>query len=255
MDIEVFVHPTCSTCHALLQRLHRWGLIDKVRIIDTSKDPYVAIEKGVRSVPSIFINGELAFAGVMDFEEVRSALLGNAPMRSSSPSENELVQAFMRGVLDSVATALWLYVNEDCGAFLRDGGATLKAMMGIGDEELGKFEAIVQGMNCAQLVSSNEESFLRVISTNFAREIYWVLGKVSWATVKSLYSREAVAHWMIVRSALGRVGLRPHRLSEPGFASKVDRVYEYLERRFDELMDKVSKEQDEIAKDWSILAR
>lgn len=254
MDIEVFVHPTCSTCHALLQRLHRWGLLEKVRIIDTSKDPYVAIEKGVRSVPSIFINGELIFAGVMDFEEVKSALLGNALVHSSPLSENELVQAFMRGVLDSVATALWLYVNEDCSAFLRD-RATLKAMMGIGDEELGKFESIINGMNCAQLVSSNEESFLRVISTNFAREIYWVLGRVSWATVRDLYSKEAVAHWMIVRSALGRVGLRPHRLSEPSFASKVDRVYGYLGQRFDELMDRVSKEQDEIAKDWPVLAR
>ena len=254
MDIEIFVHPTCSTCHALLRRLHRWGLLDRVRIIDTSKDPYITIERGVRSVPSIFINGELAFAGVMDFEEVRNALLGNALTRSSSPSENELVQAFMRGVLDSVATALWLYVNEDCGAFLRD-KATLKAMMGIGDKEFDEFEAIIRSMNCAQLISSNEESFLRVISTNFAREIYWVLGRMSWATIKDLYSREAVAHWMIVRSALGRVGLRPHRLSEPGFASKVDRVYGYLEQRFDELMDKVSKEQDEIAKDWPILAR
>ncbi|KUO92441.1 MAG: thioredoxin family protein [Thermocladium sp.] len=248
MDIEVFVHPTCSTCHALLQRLHRWGLMDKVRIIDTSRDPYMAIERGVRSVPSIFINGELMFAGIIDFNELHAILTGsNKP--SQSVEEDELIQAFLRGVLDSVATALWLYVNEDCSALLRD-EKTLKAMMGIGDEELRRFIKSAAKMDCSALVSRNEESFLRVIATNFTREVYWVLGAMKWENVGRLYTRESLAHWMIVRSALGRVGLRPHRLSEPVFSSKVAKVQDYLGRNFDELMSKVIKEQEEIAKDW-----
>lgn len=249
MDIEIFVHPTCSTCHTLLQRLHRWGLTDKVRIIDTSKDPYTAIERGVRSVPSIFINGELMFAGVIDFNELHAILMGSNKS-SQSMGEDELVQAFLRGVLDSVATALWLYVNEDCSAFLRD-EKTLKAMMGTGDEELRHFiKLATNNIDCSALVSQNEESFLRVIATNFAREIYWVLGAMKWENVRKLYTRESLAHWMIVRSTLGRVGLRPHRLSEPEFSSKVAKVLDYLSENFDELMSKVIKEQEEIAKDW-----
>ncbi|WP_243675194.1 thioredoxin family protein [Vulcanisaeta distributa] len=122
-NIEVFIHPTCSTCHTLIRLLKQWGgYLDRVRVIDTSRDPYTAMERGgVRSVPSIFINGELVFAGIVDFKRLKALLDGEYLGNRFEGDLRELEERFFRGgILDSVATALWLYVNEDCDAFLRD---------------------------------------------------------------------------------------------------------------------------------------
>ena len=250
--MEVFVHPTCSTCHTLIRLLRQWGYLDRVRIIDTSRDPYTAMERGVRSVPSIFINGELVFAGVVDFRRLKAILDGEYSSNRFEGGLRELEERFFRGVLDSVATALWLYVNEDCDAFLRDREFTM-AIMNISvysnrDEaynELRKY--LGDGNTCREAIRSREENFLAVITKNFAREIYWLHGRfLSWGEVSKLYSKEVIAHWMIVRSALGRVGLRVYQISNERFREKVDRVYEYMSRTFEDYMRQVIEEQTNI---------
>ena len=254
-NIEIFVHPTCSTCHTLIRLLRQWGYLNRVRIIDTSKDPYTAMERGVRSVPSIFINGELVFAGVVDFKRLKVLLDGEFSSNRFEGGLEELEERFFRGVLDSVATALWLYVNEDCDAFLRDREFTM-AIMNITvysnrDEaynELRKY--LSDGNACRESIRRREDRFLAVITKNFAREIYWLHGRfLSWDEVSKLYSREVIAHWMIVRSALGRVGLRVYQISNDRFREKVERVYEYMSRTFDDYMRQVVEEQTNIFSD------
>ena len=254
-NIEIFVHPTCSTCHTLIRLLRQWGYLDRVRIIDTSKDPYTAMERGVRSVPSIFINGELVFAGVVDFKRLKVLLDGEYSSNRFEGGLEELEERFFRGVLDSVATALWLYVNEDCDAFLRDREFTM-AIMNITvysnrDEaynELRKY--LSDGNACKESIRRREDRFLAVITKNFAREIYWLHGRfLSWDEVSKLYSREVIAHWMIVRSALGRVGLRVYQISNERFREKVERVYEYMSHTFDDYMRQVIEEQTNIFSD------
>ncbi|GAB6943897.1 thioredoxin family protein [Vulcanisaeta sp. JCM 14467] len=254
-NIEIFVHPTCSTCHTLIRLLRQWGYLDRVRIIDTSKDPYTAMERGVRSVPSIFINGELVFAGVVDFKRLKVLLDGEYSSNRFEGDLDELEERFFRGVLDSVATALWLYVNEDCDAFLRDREFTM-AIMNITvysnrDEaynELRKY--LSDGNACREFIRRREDKFLAVITKNFAREIYWLHGKfLGWDEVSKLYSREVIAHWMIVRSALGRVGLRVYPISNERFREKVERVYEYMSHTFDDYMRQVIEEQTNIFSD------
>ena len=254
-NIEIFVHPTCSTCHTLIRLLRQWGYLDRVRIIDTSKDPYTAMERGVRSVPSIFINGELVFAGVVDFKRLKVLLDGEYSSNRFEGDLEELEERFFRGVLDSVATALWLYVNEDCDAFLRDREFTM-AIMNITvysnrDEaynELRKY--LSDGNACRESIRRREDRFLAVITKNFAREIYWLHGRfLGWDEVSKLYSKEVIAHWMIVRSALGRVGLRVYQISNERFREKVERVYEYMSRTFNDYMRQVIEEQTNIFSD------
>ena len=252
MEVEIFVHPTCTTCHTLIRLLRQWNLIDKVKIYDTSKDPYIALERGVRSVPSIFIDNELVFAGIVDFAKLRQLLMGLKAPEEAKLSDDELAARFIRGVLDSVATAAWLYVNEDCSAFTRD----LKFLKAITNLSIldGKYvDRLVSLLNnpytCRSLIEANEEGFLRAISVNFVREVYWLMGKVDWGEVSSKYSIESIAHWLMVRGSVSRVGLIPHRLSEEKFRAKVTKVYEYIKAHFSELMDKVSREQAELESD------
>ncbi|WP_069807303.1 thioredoxin family protein [Vulcanisaeta thermophila] len=260
VKIEVFIHPTCSTCHTLIKMLSRWGYLDRVSIIDTSKEPYIAMERGVRSVPSIFINGELVFAGIVDFKALKAMLDGLNIRAKVEVSIEELTEDFFKGVLDTISTALWLYINADCRAFLEDRDFVM-AIMNLKKyanyEELYKRLSDYLGneVNCGEGIRAREERFLRVIARNFAREVYWLHGKaLSWGEVSRLYPREVIAHWMIVRSTLGRVGLRIHRLSEGEFRAKVDRVYEYLNANFDSIISEVAREQEEIFSDKEFLS-
>ena len=255
LNVEVFVHPTCSTCHTLLKLLKQWGYLDRVKVIDTSVDPYIAVERGVRSVPSVFINGELIFAGIVDFKKLKTILDGEFSGNSLDVSIEEVEERFFRGVLDSVATALWLFVNEDCDAFLRDKDFVMAITnISVLSNRDGIYENLRRHLGdinrCREAIMRREDKFLSVITRNFAREIYWLHGKfLDWSEVSRLYPREVIAHWMIVRSALGRVGLRLHPIGEERFWSKVVKIYEYMSRTFDDYMKQVIEEQDSIGSD------
>lgn len=255
-NIEVFIHPTCSTCHTLIRLLKQWGgYLDRVRVIDTSRDPYTAMERGgVRSVPSIFINGELVFAGIVDFKRLKALLDGEYLGNRFEGDLRELEERFFRGgILDSVATALWLYVNEDCDAFLRDKefvmAITNLSVYSDREELYNELRKYLGNVNaCREAIRSREDRFLAVITKNFAREIYWLHNKLlGWGgEVSKLYSKEVIAHWMIIRSALGRVGLRAYPISNERFREKVERVYDYMSKTFDEYMRQVIDEQTSI---------
>ena len=250
MLIEIFIHPTCPTCNTLLRLLRQWGFIDKVRIIDVSRDPYPAFERGVRSVPSIFIDGKLVYAGIVDFERLRRILEEGLSRRAVRLGLDELLERFFRGVLDSVATALWLYLTEDCASFFNDPQFTA-AMMGIADstfkdEMLAELRGHLEA-RCGEYVGDLEEHFLRVISKNFARELYWLHGRrLTWGEVSRLYTLEVLAHWAMVRAALGRVGLRVFRLSDGRFRSKIEKLRSFLESNFDRVMVEVEEEQEAL---------
>ncbi|MFP3485458.1 MAG: glutaredoxin [Vulcanisaeta sp.] len=203
----------------------------------------------------MFINGELIFAGIVDFKKLKAILDGEFSSNSLNLSIEEIEERFFRGILDSVATALWLYVNEDCDAFLRDKDFVMAitniSTLSNRDEVFENLRKHLGDINrCREAIMRREDKFLSVITKNFAREIYWLHGKfLDWSEVSKLYPREVIAHWMIVRSALGRVGLRLHSISEERFWSKVMRVYEYMSRTFNDYMRQVIEEQDNISND------
>ncbi|ABW01110.1 thioredoxin family protein [Caldivirga maquilingensis] len=255
MEVEVFVHPTCSTCHSLIRLLKQWGFIDKVKIYDTSIDPHAALERGVRSVPSIFIDGDLVFAGVVDFKRLKSILDTGLHTERVMLSDEELIERFLRGVLDSVATALWLYINVNCRAFTND-VKFLKAITNLSTYSDGNLNRLVDILkndgNCRSIVENNKERFLRVIATNFTREVYWLNGKVNGTDVLGNYNLQSIAHWAMVRGSVSRVGLVPHSLNDDEFRGKIEELWSYIKAHFDELMSRVASEQEELRgdSDW-----
>lgn len=213
------------------------------------------MERGVRSVPSIFINGELVFAGIVDFKRLKAMLDGEYSSSVFEGDLRELEERFFRGVLDSVATALWLYVNEDCNALLKDREFTM-AITNISiysnrEELYDELRRYLSDVNtCREAIRSREERFFAVITKNFTREIYWLYNRfLSWNDISKLYNKEVIAHWMIVRSALGRVGLRVYPISNEKFKEKVEKVYNYMSQAFDEYMRQVIDEQAGIFND------
>ena len=255
MEVEIFVHPTCSTCHSLIRLLKQWGFINKVKIYDTSIDPHMALERGVRSVPSIFIDGDLVFAGVVDFKKLKEILNAGLLTEKTMLSDGELIERFLRGVLDSVATALWLYININCRAFTND-VRFLRAITNLSTYDDGNLSRLISILNddarCRGIVEDNKERFLKVIAINFVREVYWLNGRVNGATALSNYNLYSLAHWAMVRGSVSRVGLVPHSLNDSKFRSKIEELWSYINAHFDELMSKVASEQEELKgdSDW-----
>ncbi|WP_291766182.1 thioredoxin family protein [Caldivirga sp. UBA161] len=255
MEIEIFVHPTCSTCHSLIRLLKQWGFINKVKVYDTSIDPHTALERGVRSVPSIFIDGDLVFAGIVDFKKLREILNTGLLTEKVMLSDEELIERFLRGVLDSVATALWLYINVNCRAFTND-VKFLKAITNLSTYDDGNLSRLINILNdnarCRSIVEDHKERFLRVIAINFTREVYWLNGKVNGADILSNYNLQSVAHWAMVRGSVSRVGLVPHSLNDGGFRGKIEELWSYIRVHFDELMSRIASEQEELRgdSDW-----
>ncbi|MGC9136395.1 thioredoxin family protein [Caldivirga sp.] len=255
MEVEVFVHPTCSTCHSLIRLLKQWGFINKVKIYDTSIDPHMALERGVRSVPSVFIDGELVFAGIVDFKKLKDILNTGLLTERVALSDDELISRFLRGVLDSVATALWLYINVNCRAFTND-VKFLRAITNLSTYDDGNLNRLIEILKddekCRSIVENNKEKFLRVIATNFTREVYWLNGKVNDTDALGNYNLHSVAHWAMVRGSVSRVGLVPHSLSDCEFRGKIEELWSYIRVHFNELMDKVASEQEELRgdSDW-----
>ncbi len=116
MKIEVFTHRNCTECHILLDYLKEKGLIEKVEIIDTEKYPFLAFERGVISTPSVFVDGNLIFAGKVDFDKLDDILKGNKV--ESAILEDQLLEKLMEGIVDSFAATAWIYVNRDLSLFV-----------------------------------------------------------------------------------------------------------------------------------------
>ncbi|MBP1357473.1 MAG: thioredoxin family protein, partial [Sulfolobus sp.] len=116
MKVEIFTHKNCIECNFLIEYLEKNGLLSKVTIIDTEVYPFLAFERGVISTPSVFVDGKLIFAGVVDYDELSKILSGVSV--TISVKKDELADKLMFGIVNSFAATAWLYVNKDFDALM-----------------------------------------------------------------------------------------------------------------------------------------
>ncbi|QKQ99460.1 thioredoxin [Metallosphaera tengchongensis] len=251
MEVEIFTHRNCTECNLLMEYLDQRGLLGKVKIIDTERYPFLALERGVISTPSVFIDGKLVYAGKVDFQEFEDILHGNGVERHFN--KEELIGKLMEGIVDSFAATAWLFVNRDFDSFLAQKDFVI-AVTGLaltgGEEEGYQYLKNVLSKEGERILQEWEPRMFRNISSNFVREIYWLYGrKVPKEEVFSKYPLEVFAHWVMVRGgAVGRVGLRIHSLSEAEVMARIAKLYAFLEDNYDALWDKVEKEQKSLGK-------
>jgi predicted thioredoxin/glutaredoxin len=247
--IEIFTHKNCVECNILIDWLEQKGYLHKVKLIDTELYPFLAFERGVISTPSIFVDGKLVFAGVVDYDELEKLLEGEQVR--IDVSKDELAAKFMEGIVNSFAATAYLYVNYDFDAILSQKDfvyAVTGLALSSNAESLYNYLRNYVIKSKEQLFEGWKERMKRVIAANFVRELYWLYReKLPAEKVKGLYPIEVFYHWVQVRGgAVGRVGLRIHPISDQEVMDRVKEVYGYLFQNYDALWDKVIKEQREI---------
>ncbi|BFI76190.1 thioredoxin family protein [Sulfurisphaera ohwakuensis] len=253
MKVEIFTHKNCIECNFLIEFLENKGLLSKVTIIDTELYPFLAFERGVISTPSIFVDGKLIFAGVVDYDELLKILSGEKV--SVKINKEELIDKLMFGIINSFAATAWLYVNKDFDALMaqKDFVFAITGLALISESEAEEMYNYLRNVIVKEgdiYFEKWKDTMKRVISSNFIRELYWLYEKkLEKEYVMSKYPIEVFAHWLMVRGgAVGRVGLRIHPLSEKEIITRISEVYIYLFNNYDSLWDKVIKEQEEIRK-------
>jgi predicted thioredoxin/glutaredoxin len=250
MKIEIFTHRNCIECNILIEWLERKNLLSKVQIIDTELYPFLAAERGVLSTPSVFIDGKLIYAGVVDYEEFERILEENKIILKIIDKE-ELVNKLMNGIVNSFAVTAWIYINRDFDALLAQKDFVL-AITGLVFSDNAE-----EGLNYLRNIMLKEgekyleewkERMIRNIANNFIRELYWLYErKLELNEMKNKYPIEVFAHWLMVRGgAIGRVGLRIHKLSDINVMKRILEVYSYIIDNYDKIWDKIISEQNAI---------
>ena len=249
MRVEIFTHRNCIECNMLIEWLEERGYLHRVKLIDTELYPFLAFERGVISTPSVFVNGKLVFAGVVDYDELER-ILGGEEVKIRV-NKDELVNKFMEGIVNSFAATANLYVNKDFDAILTQKDFVM-AVTGLAlidnAEDLYNYLRNVVMKSSEELFEAWKERMKRVIAANFVRELYWLYReKVPFVKAMTLYPFEVFYHWVQIRGgAVGRVGLRIHPLNEIEVVERIKEAYEYLKANYEALWDKVLKEQKEI---------
>lgn len=205
------------------------------------------------STPSIFVDGKLVYAGVVDYDELLKILQDKKVI--VEVNKDELVNKLMFGVVNSFAATAWLYVNRDFDALMaqKDFVLAVTGLSLVDDKSADEYYTYLRNIIVKEgekYVDEWKEKMLRVIATNFIRELYLLYRKkLSDEEIMRKYPLEVFAHWLMIRGgAVGRVGLRIHPLSDNQVLEKISEVYVYTLSNAKQLWDKVIKEQEELAK-------
>jgi len=249
--VEIFIHRNCIDCNILLEWLEQKNLLGFVQVIDTELYPFLALERGVLSTPSIFIDGKLYFAGVVDYDELEKILTLDNVTSKRIIDKEKLVEKLMEGITNSFAVTAWIYINRDFDALFAQKDFVM-AVTGLVDsensEEMYNYLRTVMLRDGEKYLEEWKEVMIRRIASNFVRELYWLYNrKLDPEDVKKRYPLETFAHWLMVRGgAVGRVGLRIHSLSNIEVVSRIAEVYDYLFKNYDEIWSRVIQEQSKI---------
>lgn len=256
MGIIVYFHPTCPTSIKLLKKLWEERLHEKVLLIDVSESPYRAFEKGLLSVPGVEIDGKIVVQGVL-FNEVLEFIVKGEAITIPYRGPSELVKRFMRGVLESFAVTSWAYVNWRLTPILENESFTSSVIGVYGIDYENAIKGLVESVKSSEerLLEEYSKYMVRSAAYNYIRELYW-LGGVDSIKRGSIHrvGLEELGHWLMLRSSIGRVGLNIRPLSEE-LKRRIDKVREYLLENFEEIIEKILREQEENKKTYETLRK
>ncbi len=247
---EIYSHLTCPTSYRLFKRLLERNIILRVVVRDVGLDLFGGVSRGVVSVPSIFYRGVLIYSGYLDVEEAsRVVESGDLPMLEEFDYGEASVLA-MEGILDSYATALWLYLTDSIESPL-----SLKPFIeavsrhifyrGRSSESYEKLAREVR-----ELYNSEKSLYVErlrdIVAKNIVREVIW-LGRDPMRYREKI-DLEYLEHLLLARAALGRIGLFMGYNAE-AYRRRVEELYQHLRNTWDELVEKIEKETKKILGD------
>jgi len=248
--IKLVIHKTCPTSLKVMLFLKERGLLRDAEIIDAEEDPFKAIQLGVLSVPAIFVDEKIVAMGPVDFESLNDRLSGKKIYAENINAKYGLKQTFI-AILDSLGTASWVYFREDIKDIL-EYRVLVEPAIGIVDWEESKKESYLKEVYDYFL--SKKNMFMKTYSTyffknftkNFIREQYWLHGIWPDENVFNIYTLEVFTHWLILRSAIGRIGMKMDALKDPRKKELAEKAYNGVKERFNSILKEVKKEAEYV---------
>ncbi|MEM4970770.1 MAG: hypothetical protein QXE01_05910 [Sulfolobales archaeon] len=248
--VEIYSHLTCPTSYRLFKRLVERGVIDRVIMKDVGLDLFAGVVRGIVSVPSIFYNGVLIYSGYFDVDEASRVIeSGDLPVLEDFDYAEASVLA-MEGILDSYATALWLYLTDsiDSPLSLKPFIEAISRHVFYRNRSSESYERLTREIR--SLYDSEKSIYIErlreIVAKNIVREIIW-LGRDP-RSYRGKIDRDYLEHLLLARAALGRVGLfmgyniEIHR-------RRIEELYTHLQKMWDTLAEKVENEVKKILGD------
>ncbi|HWQ16304.1 MAG TPA: hypothetical protein VNL13_00535 [Sulfolobales archaeon] len=248
---KVYSHLTCPTSYRLFKKLRSSGALGSIVLIDTGLDPFGAISSNVVSVPAIFYNDTLIYSGYFDVDEaVNTISTGSLPSLEDFDYTEASVMA-MEGLLDSYATALWIFLTDriESPFGLRSFIEAVSRHVFYKHRSNESYERLRR--ETIDLYRSERNLYLErlreVVARNVIREIIW-LGKDP-NIYREEISPEYMEHLLLARTAIGRIGLFMGYGGEKIHGERVRDLYTYLTNRWRDIVESVLKETKKILGD------
>jgi predicted thioredoxin/glutaredoxin len=243
MVLTAYIHTTCPHSRELLALLDETGLRGSTVIIDAGNAPFDTFRHGILSVPSLFADNNMVISGAFDIERLRKYLNLYSPV---IPDDETLFRGIINSATDNVGIAAYLYLYEEPGILFQNPDYLLatSGLIWIVVPDKGVFMEKLRTLTEFRLpgfLLEKTHLFHKVIALNFLREVYWMSGKMYDETIlKQLYTPEAFVHWLMIRPAVGRIGIRTK--SAPRILpSKARAVWDYMIGNLPELWPIVQK--------------
>ncbi len=248
---KVYSHLTCPTSYRLFNKLRSSGALERVVFIDVGLDPFGAMLQGVASVPAIFYKDSLIYSGYFDVNEaVNTIATGSLPSLEDFDYTEASVM-IMEGLLDSYATALWIFLTDRIESPLRLRSFIEAVSRHVfykhrSDESYERLrrEAI-------ELYRGEKNLYLErlreAVARNIVRELAW-LGRDT-ERYREKINPEYIEHLLLARTAIGRIGLFMGYSGEKIYVERVKDLHAYLSNKWSEIVDSVAKETRKILGD------
>lgn len=245
--LSVYMHPRCSDSYNVYLLLERNSLLERVKLVNTERNPLQSIRLGVFSVPAFVENERVILQGYLSEAEILSLLTTG---RIDVPSLEVAVERLMKSVFSSFLVASVVYLSGSFEPVAHSEDYVLSASGAFFITEQRKFlEVAKERLTTTTFDESIERSLLRVIAGNFVRDYYWLRGEVPTRESLSKLGEEYFRDWLFLRASLGRIFV-PHSQPPEGLKNRVRKAWEYLLERVDTISARVLEEQSKIPNDW-----
>ncbi|MEZ0289929.1 MAG: hypothetical protein ABWJ42_02420 [Sulfolobales archaeon] len=229
--------------------------MDKVEIYDVGLDPYRAVSKRIVSVPSIYINNRLYYAGVFSVTEATRVIEREEIPVEETFDYDKAVERIMLGFLDSsyIVVNLFLYNDPERIFQFRDFIEAVSRYVFYKYRDEENFENLKKRF--LEYTESKREYF--------NNELVKVLGKILVRDLVYTYwpdkplenyfnNSQRILFYLYAKNSLGRVGLLAgytNDLIPKDLRYRVELLRDFIDKSWDSLVNTIYNDLTELLKD------
>ncbi|MDP7975990.1 MAG: hypothetical protein RAK25_02455 [TACK group archaeon] len=235
--MEIYYHPSCISSYNLIKGLESAGYLEAVHLINTAQEFQDAMEKGVISVPYVFVGGRPMLVDPVTYDEVIDLFEGK---KRASITIDQAAQNFVKSVSASAFAATACLLRGSFRPLLSGGFpfAASKVYLHGYDFRLGELLTYIND-NDARLFEESRDHLIRSVAYNLMRISFWSGSEddLDDLTIKML---------LLARGSLGRVAIPyPPDISN----ALVKSIGEALAERGEKYLEMLKRERETILSD------